>query len=101
MKIIVAPNTFKGSISATQAAKAITRGVREAFPHAEVVEIPVADGGEGTVEALVSSHDGTYGWSNVEGPLGDPVLASYGLIDGGKTAVVELASSSGYVLVTQ
>jgi glycerate 2-kinase len=100
MKIIVAPNSFKGSISATQAAKAITRGVHEVFPDAEIVEIPVADGGEGTVEALVASHDGTYGWVNVEGPLGDPVLASYGLIDGGRTAVVELASASGYVLVT-
>ena len=100
LKIIVAPNTFKGSISATQAAKAITLGVREVFPDAEVVEIPVADGGEGTVEALVSAHAGTYGWVNVEGPLGDPVLASYGLIEGGTTAVVELASSSGFVLVT-
>jgi len=100
MKIIVAPNAFKGTISATQAAKAIARGVHEAYPQAEVIEIPVADGGEGTVEALVSSHGGTYEWVNVEGPLGASVLASYGLIDGGKTAVVELASSSGYVLVT-
>jgi glycerate kinase len=100
MKIIVAPNTFKGSLSATQAAKAIARGVREVFPDAEVVEIPVADGGEGTVEALVSANQGTYEWVNVEGPLGDPVLASYGLIDGRKTAVAELASASGYVLVS-
>jgi glycerate kinase len=100
MKIIVAPNSFKGSLSATQAAKAIARGVREVFPGADVVEIPVADGGEGTVEALVSANGGTYEWVNVEGPLGDPVLASYGLIDGGKTAVVELASASGYVLVS-
>ncbi len=100
MKIIVAPNSFKGSLSATQAAKAIASGVREVFPDAEVVEIPVADGGDGTVEALVSAHHGTYEWVNVEGPLGDPVLASYGLIDGGKTAVVELASASGYVLVS-
>jgi glycerate 2-kinase len=100
MKIIVAPNSFKGSISATQAAKAIALGVRQVFPDAEIIEIPVADGGEGTVEALVASHDGTYGWVNVEGPLGDPVLASYGLIDGGRTAVVELASASGFVLVT-
>jgi glycerate kinase len=100
MKIIVAPNTFKGSLSATQAAKAIARGVREAFPDADIVEIPVADGGEGTVEALVSAHHGRYEWVNVEGPLGDPVLASFGLIDGGRTAVVELASASGYVLVT-
>jgi glycerate kinase len=100
MKIIVAPNSFKGSISATQAAAAIADGVREVFPDAEVVEIPVADGGEGTVEALVSAHHGTYDWVNVEGPLGAPVLASYGLIDSGKTAVVELASASGYVLVS-
>jgi glycerate kinase len=100
MKVIVAPNTFKGSLSATQAAKAIARGVLDVFPDAEVVEIPVADGGEGTVEALVSAHGGTYEWVNVEGPLGDPVLASYGLIDGGKRAVVELASASGYVLVS-
>jgi glycerate kinase len=100
MKIIVAPNTFKGSLSATQAAKAIARGVREAFPDADIVEIPVADGGEGTVEALVTAHHGRYEWVNVEGPLGDPVLASFGLIDGGRTAVVELASASGYVLVT-
>jgi len=100
MKVIVAPNAFKGSLSATQAANAIALGVKEVFPDAEVVEIPVADGGEGTVEALVSAHRGTYEWVNVEGPLGDPVLASYGLIDGGKTAVVELASASGYVLVT-
>jgi len=100
MKIIVAPNAFKGSLSATQAAKAIARGVREVFPDAEVVEIPVADGGEGTVEALVSANQGTYEWVNVEGPLGDPVLASYGLISDRKTAVVELASASGYVLVS-
>lgn len=100
MKIIVAPNTFKGSLSATQAAIAITRGVREVLPDAEIVEIPVADGGEGTVEALVSAHKGSYEWINVAGPLGDPVLASYGLIENGRTAVVELASASGYTLVS-
>jgi len=100
LKIIVAPNSFKGSISATQAAKAITRGVRQAFPDAEVVEIPVADGGDGTVEALVSARHGTYQSVNVEGPLGDPVLASYGLLDDRRTAVVELATASGYVLVS-
>jgi glycerate 2-kinase len=99
MKIIVAPNAFKGSLSATQAAMAIASGVREVLPDAEVIEIPVADGGEGTVEALVSAHHGTYGRVTVEGPLGDPVLASYGLIDAGRTAVVELASASGYVLI--
>jgi glycerate 2-kinase len=100
LKIVVAPNSFKGSLSATQAARAIARGVREAMPDADIVEIPVADGGDGTVEALVSAHAGTYRWVNVEGPLGDYVQATYGLIDGGRTAVVELASASGFELVS-
>jgi glycerate kinase len=100
VKIIVAPNSFKGSLSATQAAIAIARGVCEAFPEAEIVEIPIADGGDGTVEALVAAHKGTVQSVSVEGPLGDPVLASFGLIAGGRTAVVELASASGYVLLT-
>src|SRR6476646_9631205 len=79
----------------------MTLGVHEVFPDAEVIEIPIADGGEGTVEALVTARNGTYQWVNVEGPLGDPVLASYGVLDDSRTAVVELASSSGYVLVTE
>jgi len=99
MKIIVAPNSFKGSLSAAQAAAAIARGVREAAPDAEVIEIPVADGGEGTVDALVSARKGTYQEVEVEGPLGDPVRATYGLIDGGRTGVVELASASGLTLI--
>lgn len=100
MKVVVAPNTFKGSLSAIQAAHAIARGVLRALPEAEIVELPVADGGDGTVEALVTAGHGVYRWANVEGPLGDPVVAQYGLIDGGRTAVVELASASGYELIT-
>src|SRR5713101_8192044 len=99
MKIVVAPNSFKGSLSASQAAAAIARGVRAALPDAEVVEIPVADGGEGTVEALVSARHGTYRSVEVEGPLGDPVQAAYGLINDGRTGVVELASASGLTLI--
>jgi glycerate kinase len=99
MKVVVAPNAFKGSLSARQAAAAIARGVREVFPDAEVVEIPVADGGDGTVEALVTAHRGQYSSVEVEGPLGDPVHAVYGLIDRGGAAVVELASASGLALV--
>src|SRR6266446_317166 len=99
MKVVVAPNSFKGSLSATQAAAAIARGVREAMPEATVIEVPVADGGEGTAEALVTANRGTYQWVNVEGPLGDPVLASYGLIDDAMTAVMEMASASGFSLV--
>lgn len=99
MRIVVAPNAFKGSLSAADAAAAIARGVRQVFGDAEVLEIPVADGGDGTVEALVSAHRGAYGSVEVEGPLGEPVQATYGLIEGGRTGVVELASASGLALV--
>jgi glycerate kinase len=99
MKIVVAPNSFKGSLSAAEAAAAIARGVLAAIPDAEVIEVPVADGGDGTVEALVSARKGTFLDVEVEGPLGAPVQATYGLIDGGRTGVVELASSSGLALI--
>jgi glycerate kinase len=100
VKVVVAPNAFKGSLTATQAAAAIARGVREALPDAEVVEVPVADGGDGTVEALVSANHGEYRSVEVQGPLGDPVKAQYGLIDSGRTAVVELATASGLTLIS-
>jgi glycerate 2-kinase len=70
------------------------------FPDAEVVEVPVADGGDGTVDALVSANRGEYRSATVEGPLGDPVDARYGLIDSGRTAVVELATASGLTLIS-
>jgi glycerate kinase len=100
VKVVVAPNSFKGSLSASEAASAIARGVRQVFPDAEIVEVPVADGGEGTVAALVSAHDGVYRTAEVAGPLGDPVAAPYGLIEGGRTGVVELASASGLTLIS-
>jgi glycerate 2-kinase len=99
VKVIVAPNAFKGTLSARQAAAAIARGVREVFPDADIVEIPIADGGDGTVEALVTAHRGTYRTVKVEGPDGEPVQAVYGLIDEGRAAVVELASASGLALL--
>ena len=97
MKVVVAPNAFKGTMTASQAAAAIARGVREVFPDAEVDEVPVADGGDGTVEALVSANRGEYLTTEVEGPLGDPVSATYGRF--GSTAVVELAAASGLTLI--
>jgi glycerate kinase len=99
VKFIAAPNPFKGSLAAADAAAAIARGIRAALPGAEVLEIPVADGGEGTVEALVAAHHGQVREQVVEGPLGSPVSARYGLIDAGATAVLELASASGLTLV--
>lgn len=99
MKVLIAPNAFKGTLTAPQAAAAIAAGVRDAFPHAEIVEIPVADGGDGTVEALVAARRGEYRTARVEGPLGEQVDARYGLIDSGETAVVELATASGLALI--
>jgi glycerate 2-kinase len=97
MKVVVAPNAFKGTLTAWQAAGAIARGVREVFPDAEIVKVPVADGGDGTVEALVSANRGEYRTAQVEGPLGNRVTATYGRIGGG--AVVELAAASGLTLI--
>lgn len=98
MRVVVAPNAFKGTLTATVAARAMAAGVREAFPGAEVFEVPVADGGDGTVEALVDANHGEYRTARVEGPLGDPVDARFGLIDR-RTAVVELATASGLALL--
>jgi len=98
MKIVIAPDSFKESLSALQVAAAIEAGMREVFPDAEYVKVPVADGGEGTVQALV---DATGGWrvdQRVTGPLGEPVQAFYGRTgDGG--AVIEMAAASGLELV--
>ncbi len=99
MKVVIAPNAFKGTLTASQAAASIARGVREVFPEAEVIEVPVADGGDGTVDALVSAHHGKYSTTRVDGPLGDPVRAVYGLIEAGRTGVAELASASGLRLI--
>ena len=99
MKVVVAPNAFKGSLTAAQAAAAIARGIRIVAPDAEIVEIPIADGGDGTVDALVTAKRGTRLSVDVEGPLGDAVTAEFGLIDGGRIAVVELASTSGLALI--
>src|ERR1700694_1637078 len=99
MKVVIAPNAFKGTLTAPQAASAIARGVREVFPEAEIVEIPVADGGDGTMEARVPASRGEYRRARVEGPLADPVEARFGLIDSGSTAVVELATASGLILI--
>lgn len=96
---MAAPNPFKGSLGAPAAAAAMALGVRDVLPDAQVLEVPVADGGEGTVEALVAARGGELLTVSVRGPLGDPVEARFGLIDGGRTAVVELAATSGLPLV--
>ena len=99
MKIVIAPQTFKGTVSALAAAKAIERGVLAAAPEAETVLVPVADGGDGTLDALVDSTDGEFLRSTVTGPLGRTLEAVWGVMGDGQTAVVEMARASGLALV--
>jgi glycerate kinase len=99
MRIVIAPNAFKGSLSALEAATAIAEGIRIAAPDADLVLVPIADGGDGTVAALVAATKGDRRTLRVRGPLGDPVDAEYGLIDGGSTAVIEMAKAAGLALV--
>ncbi|PLR23736.1 glycerate kinase [Pantoea endophytica] len=99
MKIVIAPDSYKESLSALEVASAIEAGFREIFPEAEYVKIPVADGGEGTVEAMVAATQGTIVRLTVTGPLGKPVEAFYGLSGDERTAFIEMAAASGLELV--
>lgn len=99
MKIVIAPDSFKECASAVAATEAMARGVRRAAPDAQIVKAPMADGGEGTVEALVAATGGENVDIEVAGPLGAPVTARYGLLDEGRTAVIEMAAASGLALV--
>jgi glycerate kinase len=99
MRFVIAPDKFKGSLSALEAAEAMGRGVRRVDPHIEIDLVPMADGGEGTVPALVAATGGSLRKAVVTGPLGDPVVATFGILGDGKTAVIEMASASGLVLV--
>jgi glycerate kinase len=99
VRVIVAPDSYKGSLSAVEVAAAMARGVRAAFPDADVVEIPIADGGEGTVDALVAATGGRVEERAVRGPLGEPVRARWGVLGSGDAAVVEMAAASGLPLV--
>ena len=99
MRIVVAPDKFKGSLTAVDAADAMTRGALAALPSAEVERVPMADGGEGIVDALVGATGGSYREAEVTGPLGEPVRARFGMLGDGQTAVIEMAAASGLALV--
>ncbi|HEX3777835.1 MAG TPA: glycerate kinase [Polyangiaceae bacterium] len=99
MRVVVAPNALKGSLSAFEAAQAIARGVRAASPSAEIISLPIADGGDGTSAVLIAARGGQTRDSIVADPLGRPVRGSYGLLDGGRTAVVDVATASGLALL--
>jgi len=100
MKIVIAPDSFKESLTALQAANAIEKGIRNTIPDAAIFKIPMADGGEGTVQSLVDATVGTLIPVTVTGPLGHPVEAFFGLSGDQQTAVIEMAAASGLHLVT-
>ena len=100
MKFVIAPDSFKESLTALQAASEIEAGLRQIFPHADYVKVPVADGGEGTVDALIAATGGRCVRLQATGPLGTPVDAFYGLTGGdAASAVIEMAAASGLELV--
>lgn len=95
MKIVIAPDSFKESLTAMQVATAIQQGFSEIYPDAEYIKLPMADGGEGTVISMIEATRGQYFNEVVTGPLGLPVEGYWGLMGDGKTAVIEMAAASG------
>lgn len=99
MKIVIAPDSFKESLSAEKCCQAIKAGFSTLFPDANYICLPIADGGEGTVDAMVAATGGNIVTLEVCGPMGEKVNAFYGLTGDGKTAVIEMAAASGLMLV--
>ncbi|PSV12090.1 glycerate kinase [Photobacterium leiognathi] len=100
MKIIIAPDSYKESLTAMEVATAIENGFRQVIPNAEYIKLPMADGGEGTVQSLVDASNGTIIERSVTGPLGEQVNGFFGLMGDGKTAIIEMAAASGLHLVS-
>ncbi|MYV17549.1 glycerate kinase family protein [Furfurilactobacillus milii] len=99
MKFVIAPDSFKGSLTAKEAADAIETGIKRIFPDADYENVPMADGGEGTVQSLVDATHGTFRTIDVLNPLQETVPAEYGILGDGQTAVIEMAAASGIQFV--
>ena len=99
MKVAVAMDSFKGSMSSLVAGEAVKQGIKAIYPDAEVMVCPVADGGEGTVQSLTLGMGGTFRYVRVTGPLGKKVEACYGILEESKTAIIEMAAAAGITLL--
>ncbi|OIJ17205.1 glycerate kinase [Anaerobacillus alkalilacustris] len=99
MKVIIAPDSFKGSITSIEATKAISNALKELDDQIKVIELPMADGGEGTVDSILLSTRGEKNYCQVEDPLGRNIETYYGWIENQKMAIVETASASGLPLL--
>ncbi|MCM3206614.1 glycerate kinase [Paenibacillus illinoisensis] len=97
---VLAPDSFKESMTAKEVCIAMEKGLRKIYPDASYIHVPMADGGEGTVQSLVDASNGIIHRKEVSGPLGQPVMAQYGILGDGTTAAIEMASASGIHLVT-
>ncbi|SER66991.1 glycerate kinase [Psychrobacillus sp. OK032] len=99
MKIVVSPDSFKGSLTAMEAAREIAAGIKEVNPMIETVLLPVADGGEGTLEPLILATNGHTVQVDVHDPIGRPIQVEYGVLGDGETCVIEMAKASGLTLL--
>ncbi|MGB1801123.1 MAG: glycerate kinase [Gammaproteobacteria bacterium] len=100
MKIILAPDSFKGNLTSLQVATALEKGVKRVLPKANCIKVPMADGGEGTVQSLVDGTGGKFFRKKVTGPTGNKISARFGILADGETAVIEMAEASGLHLVS-
>ncbi len=94
MKIVIAPDSFKESMTSLEAATAIEKGFKKVLPNEEYLKVPMADGGEGTVQSIIDATGGSFKTETVKGPLGESLKAQYGLTGDKKVAVIEMAASS-------
>ncbi|MGB4033862.1 MAG: glycerate kinase, partial [Christensenellales bacterium] len=100
-KIILIPDSFKGTMSSAKVCSIMEKAIRESFPNAEILSIPVADGGEGTVEAFIKACQGEIVYCDASDPYFNQIESFLGLIDNGNTAVIEMAACSGIMLKRQ
>ena len=101
MNVVIAIDSFKGSMTSLEAGESASTGIRRIYPDADIAIRPLADGGEGTVDALTLGCGGTRTQVCVTGPLEKPVLCSYGILDAGKTAVIEMSGAAGITLLSE
>lgn len=101
MRIVLAPDSFKGSLTASQVAESMERGIKKGLPQAQTVKLPLSDGGEGLVDSLVRATGGEIRREQVKGPLREPMEACWGVLGDGVTGVIEMAAASGLVLIPQ
>src|SRR5690625_1280146 len=98
-KVVIAPDSFKESMTALEVAEAVEKGFKQIFPDWEYVKVPMADGGEGTVQSIVDATGGTVKCTKAVNPLGETIEAFYGLSGDGQLAIIEMAAASGLELI--